>query len=413
MATQATLLATLALLLASNFVNSFQLAFSLGQHHAPTSRRLIIARMQESLATDSMTRKNNKISFPPQRVELIEPTTNVKVVLIGTMHYNPTSIRMVEDTIDGFGRSGTLGSVLIESCDVRWNETSALLETPQGKLLKPVLTSEMKAATVRAMEYGRPVVLGDQRINITTASIGQAFKQTGMDLISPLGGGWQRFSKDLKDAAAVALPSGPGYLGPSSFFDARLLMAAPVSFLKYPLAFLARSPVPTLIVFSGLFSLNFLDQTLVELSAASDAVTLQDQITSWVASILFSGLEFALFGRVLLQVLLAERNEVIAQNILDQCKLYSKKDIIKNDAGIQIPFLGDLADNLFGVNAGGKQSITEVFPDGEMMYVPGSLEKANIMDSSESEKVVVAVLGMAHCNGIIKLLKENNFQSKI
>ena len=50
----------------------------------------------------------------------------------------------------------------------------------------------------------------------------------------------------MRGAAEVALPSGAGYLGPFSFFEKRLLLAAPVSFIKYPLSFLSRgSPLVT------------------------------------------------------------------------------------------------------------------------------------------------------------------------
>ena len=182
------------------------------------SRQYRSSALSMSASTLATTANNNKRN-PPQLVEFIEPTTNTKVLLIGTMHYNPTSIKQVEDTIDGLAQRGVLGSVVVESCEVRWNTTMEILNTPRGQLLKPVLTSEMKVACDTAVSYNRPVVLGDQLINVTGNSLSAAFKQTVADLSSPLNGGWKRFYSDVKEAVDVALPTGPGYLTPRSFFD--------------------------------------------------------------------------------------------------------------------------------------------------------------------------------------------------
>ena len=166
-------------------------------------------------AAPSSSSGGNGARNPPQLIEFIEPTTKTKVILIGTMHYNPTSIKMVEETIDELATRKELGSVVVESCEIRWNTTMEILNTPRGKLLKPVLTSEMKAASDKAAFYNRPVVLGDQLINVTGTSLSKVFKATLVDLASPLDGGWKRFYDDVKFAADVALPSGPGYLTPA------------------------------------------------------------------------------------------------------------------------------------------------------------------------------------------------------
>ena len=69
-----------------------------------------------------------------------------------------------------------------------------------------------------------------------------------------------------------------------------------------------------LIVFSIIGLLTYLDASGGGSVAFADA-TLEEQISSIVSSLLFAGLEFGLFGRILVQVLLAERNEIIAKNI--------------------------------------------------------------------------------------------------
>jgi len=345
-----------------------------------------------------MRNKNN----PPQLVEFIEPKTKTKVLLIGTMHYNPTSIKMVEETIEDLAAKNQLGSVVVESCEIRWNTTMEILNTPRGQFLKPVLTSEMKAASDKAASYNRPVVLGDQLINVTGSSLSNAFKSTLVDLSSPLNGGWKRFYNDVKEAADVALPTGPGYLTPASFFDPRLLIAAPVSFAKYPLSFLARNPIATSIVFAFMFGLTRLDTS----SAFADA-TLQEQIASIVESLLFAGLEFALLGRVFLQVLLGERNVVLAKSILNECEMYSKNEGNDGD-GVWSKMMNSFsAPPLFNTELGLDRILQK---SKDTFYVPPSGIEVETSSSNKGqkseEKIVVAVLGMAHCNGIVKLLRE-------
>lgn len=294
-----------------------------------------------------------------------------------------------------------------------------LLSTPRGKLFEGVLTSEMKAASDVALEYGRPCVLGDQRINVTGVSLGDTFRRTFVDVASPIGG-WGRLVKEFRDAAEVALPSSSGdkdkddypYLNAWSILDPRLLIAAPVSFAKYPLSFLARNPLSTMVVFSFIGFLTFLDAQSGGDVAFADA-SLQEQIGSILASLAFMGLEFGLFGRIMVQVLLAERNEVIAKNILDQCRIYSKSQtqtqqdrIIGGNTGLwnMFSFLGgDAAEKEKELQ---EKSSSEEGVLSETMYVPGSFVEGSGYEDDGKEKVVVAVLGMAHCNGIVKLLKD-------
>jgi len=295
---------------------------------------------------------------------------------------------MVEETVEEYAKNSKLGSVIVESCDLRWNKTMEILDTPRGALFEPVLTSEMKAASDMAMNYQRPVVLGDQRIDLTGDSLKQTLKQTFTDLTSPIEG-WKRYYVELKKSAELALPSGgEGYLDARSIFDPRLLIAAPVSFAKYPLSFLARNPISTSIVFAFIGALNFLGS---EGDVAFMDATLQEQIQSILASLLFAGLEIAFFARLMVSVLLEERNEVIAKNILDQCKIYSTP--LKNEK-----------TGMFGIDLSSFfNESKEVAAVDETMYVPGSIISGQNNDGEE--KVVLAVLGMAHCNGIVNVLK--------
>ena len=337
---------------------------------------------------------------PPQLVEFNEPKTNTKVILIGTMHYNPTSIQMVKNTIKDLAEEKKLGSVVVESCDIRWNTTMEILKTPRGRLVEPFVTSEMKAASDEAIKYGRPCILGDQRINATGTSLGNALRQTFVDITSPFQGGWENLFNELKIAADIALPTGEGYLSPRSILDPRLLIAAPVSFAKYPLSFLVRNPVSTSIAFTIIGFLTILDAKDQSTLAFMDA-PLQEQISSILLSLTLISLEFIIFGRLLIQVLLAERNEIIASNILEQCKIYSSQ----NSAMKMDSVFSNLSKFVFGSTSNNKNIATLKDID-KSKYVPACVEDGFLQNEEGDEKVVVAVLGMAHCNGITKLLKE-------
>lgn len=310
-------------------------------------------------------------SAPPssQVLDFVEPTTGVPVKLVGAMHYNPASIRLATDAIEALAAEDKLGSIVIESCDIRWNATL------ENQLVKDALLSEMKAAHDLGIKYRRPVVLGDQRINVTVDQLKSGAAEAVLDLVQPWNGGWGRLARSIASAREEAVPLGEEYLGLGSFFDPRLLASAPVSLVKYPLSYFVRSPafaaaVCVLILLGGVDS--------------SDAYNVADTVstTDLLESLLLSVLETVVFARIFLKELLAERNEVLADSILEQCRNY------EGDGG------KGWLDNLFWRNYVGDKSTGAV-------YAPDS-----VVGKAEDGKTVVAVLGLAHCNGIKKLLTE-------
>ena len=104
----------------------------------------------------------------------------------------------------------------------------------------------------------------------------------------------------------------------------------------------------------------------------TDTVSTNDLLES----ILLSVLEIVVFARIFLKELLAERNEVLAEAILEQCRNYE----IEGDKG--------WLDNLFSRKDIGDKSTGAV-------YAPGS-----VVGKPEDGKTIAAVLGLAHCNGI-------------
>ncbi|KAL7500428.1 hypothetical protein ACHAWT_008902 [Skeletonema menzelii] len=308
--------------------------------------------------------KSTNSKLQSQILDFIEPSTGVQVKLIGAMHYNPASIQLATDTINQLEKEGRLGSIIIESCDIRWNATL------ENEFVQDQLMSEMRAAHDLGLLYQRPVALGDQRINITVSQLKNGAKEAVLDLVQPWNGGWNRLYDSVSEARKEAVPLGEGFLGIDSFFDPKLMTAAPVSLLKYPLSYFVRSPVFSVIVLCFLI-----------LFGGDDANALSDLTpTDLAESLFFSALETVIFARVFLKELLAERNEVLAQNIFEQCRNYSADK-------------GSVWDKLFQP-AGDKSK--------GAIYAPDSV----VPNSAEEGKVVVAVLGLAHCNGIKKIMTE-------
>jgi len=490
--------------------------------------------------------------FPNDRqiLKFQEPTTNVTVLLIGAMHYNPASIRLVKNTVEDLGKTDKLASVVIESCDIRWNKTQELLLKKQKQknqsqrtwnalnwkrnrnfandddsngsdndndndaTVPPIaatslpsndkdfLGNEMRAAWEIATFYQRPTVLGDQQINTTVDALKASVKETASDLLWGGLPGWKRCGKEIatnwnktvpiaafgavvangangangngnddnNDAAtdtdtdtATATP----YLNAGAFFDPRLLFSLPVSLVKYPLSFLVKDPVPVGTVFALIAALNVYGTSGGDASGVASAATatatatatlpttsIAADLSGWFAdvfptettitavttavttmtidydhpwtdyllSLVVAALETVVFARLLLKPLLADRNEILAKSVLDQCRIYSDANENANENGN-----GNAQnnDNWFGrffssLSAAAapldvdSNSNSKSSSDG-IVYVPGSdpesITKGLVVVNAnqaagDQEKVVVAVLGMAHCNGVMKLLKE-------
>lgn len=351
--------------------------FLLATHFALPSDSFVIKKSTSTqlLAHSASITKNEGVStsqlFATQLAEFVEPTTGVTVKMVGSMHYNPASIELAQKTIEDLANDDKLGSIVIESCDLRWN-ASASANEPEW--LKKLMFSEMKAAHDLGMEYNRPVVLGDQRINITVSQLGNGFGQTFKDLSNPIGGGWKSFITTVNEARKAATPVGDkDYLGPMSFFEPKFVLAAPIALYKYPLSYIAKAPFATAAFLGLLFFAESANALPVE----------QLSTTDWIGEIILTTLEVSLFARVFLKELLAERNEILAKNILKQCELYENTPSKWERVVKQIGFIGK--------------------KDDAIMYAP---DTAKPKFDGEGKKEVVVVVGAAHCNGIIKLLKE-------
>mmetsp|Transcript_14507 Transcript_14507/g.16636 ORF Transcript_14507/g.16636 Transcript_14507/m.16636 type:complete len:368 (-) Transcript_14507:152-1255(-) len=322
-----------------------------------------------------------------QLLEFTEPQTGTTVVLVGAMHYNPSSVKLASDTVKELGENDQLGTVIVESCETRWNKTEELYQ--EKPFLKTFLSNEMRTASDMALSFNRPVVLGDQNITLTGESLKASLRDTIGDLATP-GKGWKRLYENIrKGLEETAILGGEGYLTTNALLDPKLILALPVSLIKYPISFLVRDPIITSIflTFLAVSAVNDVDVSSVPRETAAT-------ITDYISVVGVAALETIVFARLLLEPLLAQRNLVLAKSILDQCKLYSA-DNNKKSVGLFDFFMNN--------------DKSEQLTSDDIVYAAGS-PRTNDTSNGGNDKVVVAILGMAHCNGIMKILQEQQIR---
>lgn len=171
-------------------------------------------------------------------LQLTDRESGRAVYLVSTMHYNPASILRVVKAVDELAEEKRLGAVVIESCPTRygaWKKTRAVWR-------RAMLTSEMQIAAERAKVAGVELILGDQPIEELDRRCAEIFRHTLEDLASPLTGGWATCAKDIFKAGKSALSSITNS-SPTSRLDPAMIIAAPVSIVRYSLAWLVGSPI--------------------------------------------------------------------------------------------------------------------------------------------------------------------------
>eukprot|EP00594_Rhizosolenia_setigera_P016499 CAMPEP_0178965104 /NCGR_PEP_ID=MMETSP0789-20121207/16077_1 /TAXON_ID=3005 /ORGANISM="Rhizosolenia setigera, Strain CCMP 1694" /LENGTH=426 /DNA_ID=CAMNT_0020650013 /DNA_START=45 /DNA_END=1325 /DNA_ORIENTATION=+ len=400
-----------------------------------SSESFVLNHRPATFSSSSSPSKLNININTNQVLTFQEPSTNVTVMLVGAMHYNPASIKLANDTIFELGKQNKLGSVVIESCSTRWNNTMKRLYETDPEIEK-FLGNEMRTASEAAFNFERPVVLGDLEINITGQNLKSGFQETISDLfLRP-----KEYIQQIKNSAEVALPSGknePEYLGPFSLFSPQLMLASPVSLFKYPLSYLAKNPITFVLVIASLFILdNVADATTTYTTATAATTTPLNiweptyqepvlEFQDYFFSLFFSFLETAIFARLFVKELLEERNVFLARNILKQCQLYSTQEQQPSVGALSSLFSTSFTFPWQNVEQSNPSSTMETPKEikdelelSQIVYAKNdpeqfidilplsSLSKTKNKSNGGEEKVVVAVLGMAHCNGIMKLLQE-------
>ena len=87
------------LLLSSNRINGLTLI-----SHIKTSK----FRLKMSTNPDQTNTEKS-----PQILSFIEPNSGVKVILLGSMHYNPVSIELSKQVVENSAKQGKLKAVLV------------------------------------------------------------------------------------------------------------------------------------------------------------------------------------------------------------------------------------------------------------------------------------------------------------
>ena len=264
---------------------------------------------------------------------VVDQQSRARITIVGTVHFNPASIALAEETVRAAAADGNLHVVALESCPKRWEST--MREQPAGSLLRNLLDNEMQAASEAAAEFGAGTVLVDQNINGTVARLARLFGVTLVDLATPWSGGWARIARDIRHGYAQVVSSGSA--GPldggrrvfERALSPSLLAGTPVALGRYLLAFAVTSPAlfALLVATAAYYAFYFglvgadagawtavtwtADVTSEPIAEIRDGAILVDargfaafQLTQWV-----------IYARVFLVGLLEERNRVIARNI--------------------------------------------------------------------------------------------------
>jgi len=309
----------------------------------------------------------------PQVLEFVEAKSGGKVILVGAMHYNPVSIARARDVTTAVAARGALSCVLLETCKQRWMEGEtmrAALSPFELSLYKAVLPSEMAAAAeVAQTTPGARLILGDQSIETTGVQFKACLAATLADLLDPLNGGWKRIADDIMLVFSGAGDAAEG-LGVTlaDYTDPALLINMPVSFLRYPTAIAVRSPKTVVLVASAVWLLENLGDLL---PAASSVFPADGTAESWLATIAVTFLETLFLGRVMLGPILNERNEVLARNIAAACARASADG---EDGGTVVAILGmahlNGVQRLLLEKGASSSSTNEVMPADEVVFLP-------------------------------------------
>ena len=272
-------------------------------------------------------------------LSLVDQKTKSKVVLVGTVHFNPSSIKLAEQTVREAAADGALHAVAVESCPRRWDKT--IEQQPVGSPLRSLLDNEMQAAAEAGAAFGAETVLVDQCINTTASRLVRLAGQTLVELATPWNGGWARIADDIRQgydqvvASGSAGPLDGGIRVLERAVQPSLLAGAPVALGRYLLAFAVTSPAlgAALLATLAFYAVYFGDDgyaayfgELWSIGGGADTAPLAtvgggEILVDARAFVAFQLLQWLVYSRVFLVGLLAERNRVIAANIRRQCEI--------------------------------------------------------------------------------------------
>ena len=77
---------------------------------------------------------------------------------------------------------------------------------------------------------------------------------TLVELLTPWRGGWNNIADDIREGWSQTVS--PGGLGLGAAFGPRLLLGAPLSFVRYPLAWACKNPISSVAFAAAAFALT-------------------------------------------------------------------------------------------------------------------------------------------------------------
>jgi len=301
---------------------------------------------------------------PPPRSDATlrfrDAASGTPVVLVGTMHCNPTSCALAKRTVRQTAREQGLSSVLLELCDARWNSTRAeqILENrqteeaaadaddPVQRFRRFLYEDEFQASFEAAHALGVRVELADQPIKETLQRLSQEASATVSDMRSA--DGWRRIAADVRKAYLQyrGVPADDGGSGAEGGGVGGAAGGAEVDAPRIGLRSVL-SPALFGTVLGGAFVLDAFLQALASDPGFLGAIepALEAALTVAIGTVAV---------RVGLVALLEERNYVLARSIRRACR-----------------------------------------------------EQPAAADGGGEPPAVVAVLGMAHLNGVRQLLSQS------
>jgi len=225
-----------------------------------------------------------------------ERESGTRVILIGTMHFNPGSIAATDKIVREMARCQNLSSLVIELCPGRYKAMETF--QPKGSDLRNLLDNEMQAAVDAAQEEGfQQVILGDSSDAELVRSLTNGVQRTFRDILNPMGGGWKAIGNDFGRLARTLSPDigvpgsaklaeeeavtkngldqvnierkypdiddlMEGYIrrmtrpkyGPLSEMDAQLLMGAPVALLRNLVTLMIKLPLQITVLMGSAYA---------------------------------------------------------------------------------------------------------------------------------------------------------------
>ena len=273
------------------------------------------------------------LTTPSSVVRLTDAASQRPVLLVGTMHYNPYSVKVVDRTVRATSRQRGLHATAIELCPSRWDSAAAARwQTKRFERIpaheRLLSEDEFQVAWESAVSCGLDdVVLADQPIALTGKRLGAALAGTAVDLLSPAG--WRRVAADLGTAgrqlptfarAALSLP---------------LTAGAPLAIVRYMYQSPAALPFAAISI-AALAIAAAVDEATGAVATPEDAV-----ISAFVA---------LLVGRAAFVSLIEERDRALASNIRRACLAEASSDGSNSGRGATVVAVLGIA-HLAGVRA--------------------------------------------------------------